>query len=234
MYPTTKFQSNLYSINISDSGDIENNELIKNDLIEQLDKYKRSRTSYLGKITQNISKINNLITLDNQIMVKEVEKYLHKIKTVSLKMIELSTDENEIKTITLKVTEQEFHIVQRKKSIKNYKKENLDLSPKNSEVLLATSKSGSSKKETKNAENDIKPEATTIEQQYDAAKSIILSDAQDEYENKQPFEFSTETSELETKPNRTFNLYPNVIVKQRDTALRHQTQRKSITHLILM
>ena len=96
MYPTTKFQSNLYSINVSDSGDIENNELIKNDLIEQLDKYKRSRTSYLGKITQNINKINNLITLDNQIIVKEVEKYLHKIKTVSLKMIELYSQSKKI------------------------------------------------------------------------------------------------------------------------------------------
>ena len=47
-------------------------------------------------------------------------------------MIELSTDENEIKTITLKVTEQEFRIIQIKKSTKNYKKENLDLSPNNS------------------------------------------------------------------------------------------------------
>ena len=36
------------------SGDIENNELIKNDLIKQRDKYKRSRTSYLGKITQKL------------------------------------------------------------------------------------------------------------------------------------------------------------------------------------
>ena len=67
---------------MSNSGDIENNELIKNDLIEQLDKYKRSRTSYLGKITQNINKINNLITLDNQIItinecLYKVEKYLH-------------------------------------------------------------------------------------------------------------------------------------------------------------
>ena len=34
---------------MTNSGDIENNELIKNDLIEQLDQYKRSRTSYLGK-----------------------------------------------------------------------------------------------------------------------------------------------------------------------------------------
>ena len=74
-------------------------------------------------------------------------------------MMELSTDENEIKTITLKVTEQEFRMIQIKKSIKNYKKENLDLSPKNGDVLSATSKSGSSKKETKNAENDIKSEA---------------------------------------------------------------------------
>ena len=85
-----------------------------------------------------------------------MEKYLHKTKSVSQKMIQLSTDENEIKTITLKVTEQKFRILQIKKSIKNYKKENLDLSPKNSEVLSGTAKSGSSKKDTKNAENDIK------------------------------------------------------------------------------
>ena len=187
-------------------------------------------------------------------------------KSVSQKMIELSIDENEIKTITLKVTEQEFRIIQIKKSIENYKKKNLDLSPKNNEVLSATSKSGSSKKETKYAENYIKSEAdikinsnysstsawntpyfsltdselspdyfktltqkteinTTeklklLEQQYDVAKSIILSDAQDEYENKQPFEFPKKTSELETKPNKAFNLYPNFIVKQRDTALK--------------
>ena len=92
---------------MSDSGDIENNELIKNDLIEQLDKYKRSRMSYLGKTTQNINKINNLITLDNQtIAIKEclnkMGKHLHKIKTVSQKMIEISTEENEIKAILLR------------------------------------------------------------------------------------------------------------------------------------
>ena len=90
--------------------------------------------------------------------LNKVEKYLHKITTVSQKMIELSTDENEIKTITLKLAEQEFRIIQIKKSSKNYKKENLDLSPKNSEILSATSKSGFSKKETRNAENDIKCE----------------------------------------------------------------------------
>ena len=146
---------------MSDSGDIENNELIKYNLIEQLDKYKRSRALYLGKIAQNINKIINSITLDNQIIaIKEclykMEKYLHKLKTVSQKMIELSTGKNETEPITLKVTEQEFRIIQIKKSIKNYKNENLDLSSKNSEVLSAISKSGSSKKETKNAENDVK------------------------------------------------------------------------------
>ena len=188
-------------------------------------------------------------------------------------MIKLSTDENEIKTITLEVTEQEFRIIQIKKSIKNYKKENLGLSPKNSEVLSATLKSGSSRKETKIAENDIKPEvdmksnsnysSTTtsnnsnfslqnpelspdhfktltekteintneklklLEEEYDAAKSIILSDAQDEYENKQPFEFPNETSELETKPNRAFNLYPNVIVKERDIVLKPSNAKET-------
>ena len=55
-----------------------------------------------------------------------------------------------------------------------------------------------------------------LEQQYDAAKSIILNDAHDNYENKQPFEFPKEFSELERKPNRTFN----VIETQRDTVLK--------------
>ena len=40
-----------------------------------------------------------------------------------------------------------------------------------------------------------------LEQQYDAAKNIILSDANDELENKQHFEFPKEFSELETKTN---------------------------------
>ena len=136
----------------SNSGDIKNNELTKNDLIKQLDKYKRSRTSYLRKITENINKINNLITLDNEMIT--TKECLYKVE-----MIKLSTDENETKTITLKVTEQEFCIIEIKKSIKNYKKENLDLSPKNNDILSATTKCGSSKKETKNAENDIKSEA---------------------------------------------------------------------------
>ena len=85
---------------MSNSGDIENNELIKNNLIEQLDKYRRRRRSYLRKITQNINKINNLITLDNQIItinecLYKVERHLHKIKSISQKMIEHSTDEND-------------------------------------------------------------------------------------------------------------------------------------------
>ena len=81
---------------------------------------------------------------------------MYKIKTASQKMIELSTDENEIKILSPKLTGQEFRINEIKKSIKTYKKENVDFSPKNSEVLSATSKTVSSKTETKNAENNIK------------------------------------------------------------------------------
>ena len=67
---------------MSDLGDIENNELIKNNIVKQRDKYKKSKKSYLGNISQNINKINNLITPQNQIIaLKEclykVEKYLH-------------------------------------------------------------------------------------------------------------------------------------------------------------
>ena len=54
-----------------------------------------------------------------------------------------------------------------------------------------------------------------------------MSDAHDEYENNQSFEFSKEFSELETKPNRTFNLYPNVILKERDNALRSSNAKQT-------
>ena len=49
---------------------------------------------------------------------------LHKIKPASQNMIELSTDENEIKKITLKVTEQEFAIIQIKSLSKITKRRN--------------------------------------------------------------------------------------------------------------
>ena len=74
-----------------DSGDIENNELNKNDLTEQFEKYKRSRRLYTSeKINRNSNKINNLITLKNQIITMKkclykLKKDLHKIKTVFLK-----------------------------------------------------------------------------------------------------------------------------------------------------
>ena len=47
------------------------------------------------------------------------------------------------------------------------------------------------------------------------------------YENKQPFEFPKEFSELETKPNRTFNLYPNVILEQGDNALKSSNAKQT-------
>ena len=49
-----------------------------------------------------------------------------------------------------------------------------------------------------------------------------------------PLSFPRESSELETKPNRTFNLYPNVIVKQRYSALKSSNAKETITHLIVM
>ena len=71
-------------------------------MIERFQKYKRSRTSYLEKIPQNINKHNNFITLYNQIItmkgdLSKLVKYLHEIKKVSKKSTELSTGKNEIK-----------------------------------------------------------------------------------------------------------------------------------------
>ena len=51
-------------------------------------------------------------------------------------------------------------------------------------------------------------------------KSVILSDVRDKYQSKQFFDFPNEIYELETKPKRTFNFYPNVNAKQRDTVLK--------------
>ena len=54
-----------------------------------------------------------------------------------------------------------------------------------------------------------------------------MSYVQDEYENKQSFEFSIETSEfIEAKPNRTFNLYPNLIEKQRNNVLKSSNAKQ--------
>ena len=53
-----------------------------------------------------------------------------------------------------------------------------------------------------------------------------MRDAQDKYENK-PFEFLNETSELETNPNRTFNLYPNAIVRQRENVLKSSNAKET-------
>ena len=144
-----------------------------------------------------------------------------------------------------------------KKVYQNYKKENLDLSPKNSEVLSATSKSGSEEDIKSNSnysstsasntpyfilqEPELSPdyfktltEKTEIntteklkllEQQYDTAKNIILSDANDEYENKQPFEFPKEFSELEAKANDNPSP-PNVLEKQKDTVLKRSNAKQ--------
>ena len=79
---------------LSDQRDIEHNELKKNALIEQFEKITEAQRYTSEKNAQNI-KINNLITLYNQIItMKEclyykLEKYLHKIKTVFQKTIKL-------------------------------------------------------------------------------------------------------------------------------------------------
>ena len=64
-----------------------------------------------------------------------------------------------LKRLLSKYRNNNFALFKKRKSIKNYEKENLDLSSKNSEVLSATSRSGSRKNETRNAESDIKSEA---------------------------------------------------------------------------
>ena len=94
--------------------------------------------------------------------------------------------------------------------------QDLDLSPDYFKILTERKEINTTKK------------LKLLKPQYDAGKSIILSDAQGEYENKQPFEFPKETSELETKPKRTFDLYSNVTVKERDTGLKSSNPK--VTH----
>ena len=63
---------------MSDSGE--------NKKLEQFFKWtrtKRNRTSYLGKITQNISKIENSIALENQIIT--IKECLYELEKVFLK-----------------------------------------------------------------------------------------------------------------------------------------------------
>ena len=74
---------------------------------------------------------------------------------------------------------------------------------------------------TEKTETNTTKKLKLLEQQYDAAKNIILSDVHDKYENKQPFEIPKEFSELETKPNNNPSP-PNV----KDTLLKRSNAKQ--------
>ena len=93
-------KSDNSTLNIHKEGEI--SKQLNNDLTEQFIKFKRSRRSYLGKITQNINKINCYISLRYKLEeIKEflyrLGKYLYKIKVLSQDIIESTNDKNEIK-----------------------------------------------------------------------------------------------------------------------------------------
>ena len=102
-------------------------------------------------------------------------------------MIELSTDKNEIKTISFKVTEQEFRIIQVKSLSKITKRKIQIFFPKNSDILTAASNSGSSKKETKNVENDTESEADIKSKSYSSTSALNTP-----YFSLQDLEFSSD------------------------------------------
>ena len=102
-------------------------------------------------------------------------------------MIELSTDKNEIKTISFKVTEQEFRIIQVKSLSKITKRKIQIFFPKNSDILTAASNSGSSKKETKNVENDTESEADIKSKSYLSTSALNTP-----YFSLQDLEFSSD------------------------------------------
>ena len=137
-------KSDNSTLNIHKEGAV--SKQLNNDLTEQFIKFKRSRTSYLGKITQNINKINYHISLRYKLeeikeLLYELENYQYKIKVLSQDIIESTNDENETKAISDKVTEHEFCIIQIKKSVESYK--NNSLLFKNCDVISTTSKSSS-------------------------------------------------------------------------------------------
>ena len=69
-------KSDNSTLNIHKEGEIPKQ--LNNDLTEQFTKFKRSRTSYLGKITQNITKINYYISLRNKL--EEIKECLYKLE----------------------------------------------------------------------------------------------------------------------------------------------------------
>ena len=58
-------RSDNSTLNIHNEGEIPKQ--LNNNVTEQFTKFKRSRTTYLGKITQNITKINYYISLRNKL-----------------------------------------------------------------------------------------------------------------------------------------------------------------------
>ena len=56
----------------------------ENQINEKIFTFKKSRTSYLGKITQNINKINYYITQNDKL--PDINLFLHKLQNICTKL----------------------------------------------------------------------------------------------------------------------------------------------------
>ena len=87
---------------------------------------KSSRSSYIGKIVCNINKISKYLNRKNverdknYLCIKKLDKYIHKIETVSCKLQNHVFEQSAKEEISSICTDQKFLIVKIKKFVEAY------------------------------------------------------------------------------------------------------------------
>ena len=93
---------------------------------EKFYSFKYSRRTHVGKITENINKLTKYMNRGNksspefEICLQKLEKYKHKIKTVSDSLIELTNNPDELHNISDIYTKQDFRVTGISKSVSSY------------------------------------------------------------------------------------------------------------------
>ena len=120
-------------------------------ICEKIYSLKNSRRAHIEKITENINKLMKYMDLENKSSIEfenclqKLQKYKHKIKTVSDSLIELTNDPDELQNISDIYPQQDFRVFEISKSVSNYNASPLKYLRADDEQFSITSYSTKSK-----------------------------------------------------------------------------------------
>ena len=118
---------------------------------ETIHSLRNSRQVHVRKITENINKLTkymdpgNKSSLEFETCLQKLQKYKHKIKTVSNSLIELTNNPDELQNVSDIHTEQDFQVIEISKSASNYNASPLKFLTADDEQFSITSYSAKSK-----------------------------------------------------------------------------------------